>query len=150
MAASDPNLPFLTGDVAPVEAAIRVNLADFEVDEIPAYLPSGEGDHVYLRIEKSGLATARAVREIARALGAAPRDIGFAGHKDAGGVTRQTLSLEHVDEERVRALDLPRIRVLEVGRHRNKIKLGHLKKAAIPVSRPLIFFQGMATETKVK
>jgi tRNA pseudouridine13 synthase len=120
-------LPCLTADVAPVEGAIRVHLSDFEVDEIPAYAPCGEGDHVYFRIEKSGLSTSRAVREIARALGAAPRDIGLAGQKDAGGVTRQMLSLEHVDPERVRALDLPRIRVIEVSRHRNKIKMGHLK-----------------------
>ncbi|MDD5306375.1 MAG: tRNA pseudouridine(13) synthase TruD [Deltaproteobacteria bacterium] len=120
-------LPCLTADVPPVGAAIRRHLADFEVDEIPAYLPSGDGDHVYFRIEKSGLATSRAVREIARALGAAPRDVGFAGQKDAGGVTRQTLSLEHVDPDRVRALDLPRIRVLEVSRHRNKLRMGHLK-----------------------
>jgi tRNA pseudouridine13 synthase len=63
---------------------------------------------------------------IARALGRNRQEIGYAGLKDAHGVTRQMLSLEHVDPERVRSLELARIRVLSVARHGNKIKLGHL------------------------
>jgi len=36
------------------------------------------------------------------------------------------MSLEHVDAERARRLDLPGIRILAVSRHRNKLKVGHL------------------------
>ena len=99
---------------------------DFQVDEIPAYEPSGIGDHVYFLIEKRGLATARAVRDIARALRVRPRDIGVAGLQDARGVTRQMLSLEHADPGQIEALQLPRISVLRVSRHRNKLRMGHL------------------------
>ena len=64
--------------------------------------PSGAGDHVYFTIEKTGLTTHDAVRRIAEALGVAARAIGYAGLKDARGVTRQTLSLEHADPDRWR------------------------------------------------
>ena len=54
---------------------------------------SGEGTHVYFTIEKRGLTTPAAIGLIARRLGKKPRDIGYAGLKDAHGITRQTLSV---------------------------------------------------------
>lgn len=121
------SLPYLTPDIAPIRAAIKRRYEDFRVEEIPAYEPCGEGTHCYFRIEKAGLATMRAVHDIARALGVPARDIGVAGLKDARGVTIQTLSLEHVDPERIRNLDIPRITILDVSRHGNKLKIGHLR-----------------------
>jgi tRNA pseudouridine13 synthase len=121
------SLPYLTEDLPPIPAAIKERDEDFFVEEIPAYLPSGEGDHVYFGIEKRGLTTMRAVREIAGALGVRPDQIGCAGLKDARGVTRQTMSLEHSDPDRIAALALPRIKVLWVSRHRNKLRTGHLR-----------------------
>lgn len=121
------NLPCATTDIPAVKGTIKACYEDFVVEEIPAYEASGEGDHVYFCIEKSGLATARAVRDIARALEVAPRDIGYAGLKDARAVTRQVLSVEHVDPAKVQALEVPRVRVLWVSRHRNKLKPGHLR-----------------------
>lgn len=125
--AAAQTLPFLTAGVSAIPAAIKRRYEDFRVEEIPAYLPEGAGDHVYFRVEKRGLATLRAVNDVARALGVHPREIGVAGLKDARGVTVQWMSLEHADPQRVAALDLPRIRVLEVSRHRNKLKIGHLR-----------------------
>jgi tRNA pseudouridine13 synthase len=120
------NPPYLTVQVAPVPAAIKRRYEDFFVEEIPAYQPSGEGDHCFFTIEKRGLATMRAVNDIARALGRLSRDVGFAGLKDARGVTVQTLSIEHVDPEAVKQLEIPRIRILSASRHTNKLKIGHL------------------------
>ncbi|MFQ5424718.1 MAG: tRNA pseudouridine(13) synthase TruD [Phycisphaerae bacterium] len=120
-------LPFLTEGVPPISGAIKRRYEDFHVVEVPLYEPCGEGTHCYVRIEKRGLATMRAVHDVARALGRSARDIGVAGLKDARGVTVQTLSIEHVDPEQVRALDIPRIRVLEVSLHRNKLRIGHLR-----------------------
>jgi len=119
-------LPFLTGDVPGVGGRIKSRREDFRVEEVPLYEPSGEGTHIYFRIEKSGLPTLHAVQNIARALSIGTYDIGYAGLKDASAVTTQTLSLEHVDPARIEALDLPGIRVVDVSRHGNKLKLGHL------------------------
>ncbi|MCU0662605.1 MAG: tRNA pseudouridine(13) synthase TruD [Myxococcota bacterium] len=120
-------LPYATNHISAVAGTIKASYEDFVVEEIPAYEPSGQGDHVYFGLEKSGLSTARAVRDIARALGIAPRDIGYAGLKDARAVTRQTMSIEHIDPAAVEGLSVPRMRVLWVSRHRNKLKGGHLR-----------------------
>ncbi|MBI5431451.1 MAG: tRNA pseudouridine(13) synthase TruD [Planctomycetes bacterium] len=119
-------LPYLTADVPPIHGVYKTRPEDFVVDELPAYEPCGEGTHVYARIEKRGITTAEAARRFARALGVGPRDIGYAGLKDAQGVTRQTFSVEHVDPERVQALGDESFSVLSVARHKNKLKLGHL------------------------
>ncbi len=118
--------PYLTAALPGVGGVIKRYDEDFIVEEVPRYPASGQGTHVYFVIQKRGLTTLAAIRIIARSLGKNPRDIGYAGMKDAHGVTRQMLSVEHVDPERVASLDLTKIRVLSVDRHTNKIKLGHL------------------------
>ncbi|RNC66619.1 MAG: tRNA pseudouridine(13) synthase TruD [Desulfuromonadales bacterium] len=117
---------YLTADLAGTGGTIKDTPEDFCVEEIPLYLPCGEGEHTYALIEKRGVTTLDAVRRLARALNVAERDVGYAGMKDARGVTRQTVSLPRVKPEEVAALELPGIRVLSVDRHRNKLKLGHL------------------------
>ncbi|NLE57366.1 MAG: tRNA pseudouridine(13) synthase TruD [Planctomycetes bacterium] len=119
-------LPYLTAEVPGIGGRIKAQPEDFVVEEVPLYQPCGEGTHVYFRVEKTGLSTMRAVGDIAHALGRAPRDIGYAGLKDADAVTTQTFSVEHVNPETVRSLALPRMRVVDVSRHTNKLKLGHL------------------------
>jgi tRNA pseudouridine13 synthase len=125
MALSD--WPYATPERPPVPATIKARHEDFVVDEVPAYEPCGEGDHTYIRIEKRGLTTRRAIREVARALGVKPRNVGVAGMKDARGVCRQWISVEHREPERAERLELQRIRVVEVARHRNKLRTGHLE-----------------------
>lgn len=122
-----PHWPYATTDRPPLPAAIKSRNEDFAVDEVPAYEPCGDGDHLYVRVEKNGLTTRRVVSDVARALGVKPRNVGFAGMKDARGICRQTLSIEHCDPDRVARLDLPRIRVLGTARHRNKLRTGHLR-----------------------
>ena len=118
--------PYLTKDIAPIPGAIKQRPEDFEVEELPLYPASGEGTHLFLTIEKRGLTTQDALRDLARAMGVAPRTIGYAGMKDAVGITRQRLSVEHIDPARISALRHARMRVLGVERHGNKLKLGHL------------------------
>ncbi len=119
-------LPFLTADIPPIAAAIKRRYEDFMVEEIPAYQPCGEGDHCFFTIKKSGLATMRAISDIAERLGRPTRDFGLAGLKDARAVTTQMLSLEHIDPKRIEQLEIPRIRVVSVSRHGNKLRVGHL------------------------
>jgi len=61
----------------------------FLVEELPAYLPTGTGEHTFVWIEKRDLTTWDAVNTLARRLGVAPRDIGCAGLKDKHAVTTQ-------------------------------------------------------------
>lgn len=106
---------------------------DFVVDEIPAYAPSGEGEHVYVRFTKRGLTTEVAVRAIASAIGASSRDAGIAGMKDKDAVTTQTVSFltprgQSPDALAASARDVrvDGVVVHEATRHVNKLKPGHL------------------------
>ncbi len=121
------DLPRLLHDFPPLPGLIKTAPADFFVEEIPLYEAAGSGTHTYFQIEKTGLSTMQAVHEIAQALDVLRRDIGYAGLKDARAITRQFLSIEHVDPNRVESLELPGIRVLGVARHGNKLRMGHLK-----------------------
>jgi tRNA pseudouridine13 synthase len=118
---------FLTVDLPGTGGIMKETPEDFHVAEIPLYLPCGEGEHTFAEIEKRGITTLEALRRVAKALDLAERDLGYAGMKDARGVTRQTFSIPRVAPTRVLALELPGIRVLTAVQHKNKLKLGHLR-----------------------
>lgn len=121
-------LPYLTVDLPGTSGVLRQTEDDFRVDERLAYEPTGEGDHVFARIEKRGLATPAAAKAMARALGVAERDVGWAGMKDKRAVTRQTLSFPPpCTPEAIAALDVPGVTVLSSTRHRHKLRTGHLR-----------------------
>ncbi len=101
--------------------------ADFRVEEIPAYEPCGFGEHTFLLVEKQGLSTPEAVRLVAQALRVRPGDVGYAGLKDTWAVTRQYLSVPNLPPERTFGIQLDGVRILAARRHRNKLRIGHLK-----------------------
>jgi len=112
---------------------IKAKLEDFVVEELPAYEPSGTGEHVFVRITKTDLTTLEAVKRVARALACDAREVGFAGMKDRHGVTTQTLSV-HAPRgvapddlaTRARALEIEGVVVHSAVCHGNKLKPGHL------------------------
>jgi tRNA pseudouridine13 synthase len=118
---------YLTEDLPGIGGKIKEQVADFVVEELPLYAPVGEGEHTFFEIRKVGLSTFQAAREIARVLGVPPNQVSYAGLKDAQAITCQVLSVQGVPPEAVTALDLPGIRVLWAERHRNKLKIGHLR-----------------------
>lgn len=121
-------LPYLTAAIPGIGGRLRTEIDDFAVEEIAAYEPTGAGEHVYAWIEKRDLPTMTAVTMLARAVGCAPRDVGYAGMKDKRAVTRQWLSLPPpTTPEQVAALALPGIAILDVRRHGNKLRTGHLR-----------------------
>ena len=118
---------YLTAEIPGTGGIIKGSPEDFLVEEISAYQPSGQGEHCYALIEKRGIATLEALRRLSKALGVQERDFGYAGMKDAVGVTRQTVSIPRVAPETVLALQIPGITVLSALLHGNKLRLGHLK-----------------------
>lgn len=131
--------PYLTSNIPGIGGIIKDSPDDFIVEEILSYLPCGSGEHCYLTIEKRGITTLEAVRRIAGSLKVPERDVGYAGMKDAVGVTRQTISLPRVTPEQALSLKLDGIRIIAARRHTNKLKLGHLKG-----NRFLIVVRGVA------
>jgi tRNA pseudouridine13 synthase len=119
--------PYLTADIPGTGGVIKESPDDFIVTEIPAYQPCGSGEHLYLTFEKRGITTLDAIRRIAGRLKVSDRDVGYAGMKDAVGVTRQTISLQGTRPEDALSLQLDGITVCSAVRHTNKLKPGHLK-----------------------
>ncbi len=119
-------LPRVTDHLPGCGGQIRLFVEDFEVEEIPLYLPSGEGEHLYLFVQKRDMTGDFLRRHIARTLVVSPRDVGMAGLKDRRAVTRQWLSVPKSAAARVPALSNDRVQVLEVATHRNKLRTGHL------------------------
>lgn len=101
--------------------------ATFVVDELPAYLPNGEGEHLFLHIEKTDLTTPEAAKRLARHLGVAEREVSWAGMKDRHARTRQWLSVPSKAEGKLAGFADPNLTVLEAKRHKNKLKTGHLE-----------------------
>lgn len=120
-------LPMLTGDLPGIGGRIKQFPEDFEVEEIPAYEPSGSGEYLYLWLEKRGMGADYFIRQVARRLGIPPADVGSAGLKDRQAVARQMVSVPDVGSERLTQLEGEGIRLLRVSRHGNKLKAGHLR-----------------------
>ncbi|MEL6179491.1 MAG: tRNA pseudouridine(13) synthase TruD [Myxococcota bacterium] len=126
-----PNPLYATSQLQGIGGQIKSAPEDFVVEERPAYTPSGEGVHLYLWVEKRDVAAKDAKWLIAKAFGVANGDIGQAGNKDRRAITRQWFSV--LDEQQrwntddPTAIDLgPNMRVLQMARHNNKLKTGHL------------------------
>lgn len=120
-------VPLLTPELPGCGGRIKVRPEDFVVDEIPAYEPIGQGEHLYLRVEKAGVGAEHFAQTIARRLGKHVGAVGLAGIKDRHAITRQWVSVPVDCEPKLGKLDGDGIRVLDVKRHGNKLKPGHLK-----------------------
>jgi tRNA pseudouridine13 synthase len=125
----DENLPYddLRGDMAGAGGLVKDEPGDFEVEEIPAYEPVGEGEHLFLWMERCNRSHEQMTWQISRSLGIPSRDIGVAGIKDRRAVIRQYVSVPASCEPHVARIETEGIRVLRAARHRNKLKRGHLR-----------------------
>ncbi|HKK71536.1 MAG TPA: tRNA pseudouridine(13) synthase TruD [Candidatus Krumholzibacteria bacterium] len=125
-AMTDP--PIATSDLPGMGGAVRQRPEDFVVDEIPAYEADGrEERHLLVRIEKRGLPSHEAVALLCEHTGVDRGEAGMAGRKDADAVTRQWISLPWAARESISTLRDPRVRVLDVHPHGQKLRTGHLK-----------------------
>lgn len=104
---------------------------DFIVTELPLQLPAGEGEHLWLEIEKNGANTAFVAQQLAQAAGVQERDVGYAGLKDRYAITRQWFSI-YLPNGKDETPDLtqlqhPEFTVLSQSRHLKKLRPGDLQ-----------------------
>jgi len=119
----------------PVTAAsgwLKSRNEDFCVHEIPLALPCGDGEHIWLEIEKSGVNTGWIAKQLADIAGVKEMDVGYAGLKDRHAITRQWFSiyLPRVEIPDFSALEQTpsdeQVRILQVRRHSKKLRRGEL------------------------
>lgn len=107
-------------------AVLKAVAEDFQVDEVLDIPLSGQGEHLWLWVEKRELNTEEAARRLARAAGVPARAISYAGLKDRQALTRQWFSLHlpgKADPDLSRAEDA-NLRVLKQMRHQRKLQRG--------------------------
>ncbi len=108
---------------------LRTKNEDFIVDEIPTVTPVGSGEHIWLKIKKSGENTDWVAGMLARIAGVKRRDVSYAGMKDKNAVTTQWFSIYLPRKTSLNwQADLPdNINILEETRHERKLRLGTLQ-----------------------
>src|SRR5436305_2903950 len=94
----------LTASLPGIGGNIKQQPEDFEVEEIPAYEPSGQGEFLYLWFEKRDLGADYFFRQIARRLDIPLSEVGAAGMKDRHALTRQMISVPASAEDRLNHL----------------------------------------------
>jgi tRNA pseudouridine13 synthase len=120
-----PNVYPVSGACATLK---RLN-EDFIVTELPLQLPSGQGEHIWLDIEKNGANTAFVAQQLAEAASVQERDVGYAGLKDRYAITRQWFSiyLPKGETPDLTQLQHPEFKVLSQSRHEKKLRPGDLQ-----------------------
>jgi tRNA pseudouridine13 synthase len=111
-----------------LRARMRTKAADFRVDELDSFDPSGEGEHWLIRLEKTGANTAWVANQLARWAGIAPMGVGYAGLKDRHAITTQRFSL-HLPKRQapdLQTLAIEGVRCVEAHWHSRKLGRGAL------------------------
>ncbi|WP_127717195.1 tRNA pseudouridine(13) synthase TruD [Halobacteriovorax sp. HLS] len=115
-----------------IGGVLKTTNEDFLVEEIPLYLPSNEGQHIYLLIKRSGLSTKEIVDRLKKIFKVHETDIGFAGLKDKNATVTQWFSLSlganaQLTQVQQRIEDeFSELTILEISKHTNKLKNSHL------------------------
>ena len=108
-------------------AVIRSCPEDFIVREQLGFELSGEGEHIFLHLQKRNLNSMDLLQRVSQLGGVAPRDIGISGLKDRNAVTSQWFSVGMAGRTAPdwRALEAAGdVQVLDVGRHLRKLRRG--------------------------
>lgn len=108
---------------------LRASPEDFQVTERLGREPDGEGEHLWLWVEKRERNTVDVARDLARAAGVHPRQVSFAGLKDRIAVTRQYFSI-HLpgnDDPDWASWTIPGVAIASADRSSRKIRRGTLE-----------------------
>ncbi|MES9972558.1 MAG: tRNA pseudouridine(13) synthase TruD, partial [Candidatus Thiodiazotropha sp.] len=114
---------------APGSGTIRARPEDFQVDEVLGFEADGDGEHLLVHIRKRQTNTHWLAGQLAGLAGIAPKDVSYAGMKDRHAVTTQWFSLRMAGrpEPDWGRLESDLIQVLQVHRHRRKLRRGTLQ-----------------------
>jgi tRNA pseudouridine13 synthase len=122
------DLPYAYGGAAG-SGILKQAPDDFAVEEILGFAPSGEGEHVFLHVEKTGANTDAIAARIAEFARLPRMAVSYAGLKDRHARTLQWFSvhLPGKQDPDWQTLNSPELHILEACRHNRKLKTGTLK-----------------------
>ena len=109
---------------------IRQSTEDFKVTEINTIDFTGNGEHLWLYLQKTDSNTDWVAKQLAKICQIPPSQVGYAGLKDRQAVTTQWFSIQlpKVNEtEQIQAALPEELLILKSCRHNKKLKTGGLK-----------------------
>lgn len=108
---------------------IRTSNSDFKVEEVLVFEPSGQGEHLFLQLEKSGCNTDWVIKRIEKIFGLSSKDVGYAGKKDRNSISSQWFSL-HLPGKEVQPelIECESIKLIRATRHNKKLRVGSVKE----------------------
>lgn len=111
-----------------VSGRLKASNTDFRVEEIMPIIPAGEGEHLWLKIEKDGSNTDWVAQQLAKLAGVKSMAVSYAGMKDRHAVTTQWFSihLPGMADPDFSEFEHAEFRILESSRHDRKLKRGAL------------------------
>lgn len=129
-------------DAEQCKAVIKASPADFIVEEILDIPLTGQGEHLFLKIEKTNVNTEYLARCLSRYLSLKKQQVSFSGLKDRYGVTTQWFSVsglkqtladldaasKEITDSYLNTESGEQIRILEQHFHQKKLKRGAHKK----------------------
>ena len=109
-----------------LSATLKQEFADFQVDEQLGFKPTGKGEHLYLRIEKTDQSTVDVAKRLSEVSGVHRSEIGYSGMKDRRAQTRQwfSIKLPPSRDGELAALESDSLHILESHRNLRKLKIG--------------------------
>jgi tRNA pseudouridine13 synthase len=121
----DLNFP-RASQIEPARGMIKQQAEDFYVEEMMSPELSGEGEHVWLWVEKIGQNTEYLAGQIASFANVKKMDVGFSGQKDRWAKTRQWFSvyLGAKPEPDWSQFDFESVVILSHTRHSKKLRRG--------------------------
>lgn len=123
-------LAYLSGKPV-AKAKLKAKSEHFQVNENLGFEFSGQGEHLMVRIRKTGENTSFVANELAKACGVKSKDVSWAGLKDRHAVTEQWLSVHLPGSETPDFRDFlaqyPSIEILATDRHNKKLRPGDLE-----------------------
>ena len=125
-AALTPAFAWGSGPIA--TGALRTSPDDFNVTEQLGFEAGGAGPHALLKVRKRGANTEWVARELARAAGCKPFEVGFAGLKDRNAVTTQYFTVPRGKRAAAEFVTIAGegYEVLEAAEHQRKLPRGAL------------------------
>ncbi|WP_047045410.1 tRNA pseudouridine(13) synthase TruD [Vibrio mexicanus] len=124
------SLAYLSGKPV-AKAKIKAKPEHFKVVENLGFDFTGSGEHLMVRIRKTGENTSFVANELAKACGVKSKDVSWAGLKDRHAVTEQWLSVHLPKGETPDFSEFlaayPSVEILATDRHNKKLRPGDLQ-----------------------
>ena len=132
----DFNSLFPTRNIITGRGTIRNKPEDFQVTELNDIDLSGEGEHLWLYIQKTSNNSIWVSKQLANVCQVPQKQVAFAGQKDRHAVTKQWFSIQLPkisDPDKIQSALGEGIQIIKSGKHSRKIKTGQLDANAFEI-----------------